>query len=75
MRVWPHLLKRTLMENFIFCAVLKKNIFLGYCSASFCLQKLLLTSELYVRELEICEHCTSPSIVQILTVLRAADEN
>ena len=25
LRIWSHLLKKFLMENFIFCAVLKKN--------------------------------------------------
>ena len=44
--------------TFIFC-ISKKNIFLTYRSASFWLQKLLLTSELYLRELETCKHLRS----------------
>ena len=37
-------------------SILKKNIFLAYRSACFCLQKCLLASQLHLRQLEICKH-------------------
>lgn len=50
-------------------SILKKNIFFAYRSASFCLPKLLLTSELNVRELEICTHWYSSTRVAWVLVL------
>ena len=62
LRIWSHLLKKSLMENFIFCAVFNKNSLMRYISAkivtaadSFRLE--VSWTALYFKDYKLCFLC------------------